>query len=61
MQVYPELFSFTKSSTTILADAISRENILELFHLPLSQQAFQQLSDLQDDFQQLALNDQNDS
>ena len=36
-------FSFMKSKTTILAEAKSRENILNLFHLPLSQQAFDHL------------------
>ena len=43
MHTYPELFSFVKSKTTILAEAKSRENILNLFHLPLSQQAFDHL------------------
>ena len=53
-------FSFVKSKTTILAEAKSRENILNLFHLPLSQQAFDQLTQLQQDLQQLTLNDNND-
>jgi len=57
---YAELFSFVKSKTTILAEAKSRENILNLFHLPLSQQAFDQLTQLQQDLQQLTLNDNND-
>jgi hypothetical protein len=61
MQAYLELFSFVKSSSTILAEAISRENILDFFNLPLSQQAFLQLNQLQQDFHQLALNEQSDS
>lgn len=61
IHAYPELFSFAKSKSTILAEAISRDSILELLHLPLSQQAFQQLNQLQQDFQLLSLNDQADS
>lgn len=41
---YPELFSFAKSHKTILADGKNNDNILELFHLPLSQHAFGQLA-----------------
>jgi len=33
---YPELHSYTKSDTIILAEAKNTNNILELFNLPLS-------------------------
>jgi hypothetical protein len=46
MLTYPELFSFAKSKSTILAEAVTMDNLLELFNLPLSQQAFQQLNQL---------------
>lgn len=61
MLTYPELFSFAKSKSTILAEAVTMDNLLELFNLPLSQQAFQQLNQLQQDLQQLTINDQADS
>jgi hypothetical protein len=61
MIAYPELYSFTKSKNAILAEAITSDNILNLFHLPLSQQAFGQLSQLQQDLQQITLNDNSDS
>jgi hypothetical protein len=36
MIAYLELYSFTKSRNTILAEAKTSDNILNLFHLPLS-------------------------
>jgi len=36
MITYPKLYSFAKTRNTILADAKSSENFLDLFHLPLS-------------------------
>ena len=56
MQAYPELFSFAKSKTTSLVQAKNCTNLLDLFHLPLSQQAFTQLSLIQGELQQLTLN-----
>jgi len=44
MIAYPELYSFIKSKNTILAEAKTSDNLLNLFHLPLSQQAFGQLT-----------------
>lgn len=60
MHSYPELFSFARSKTTILAEAKSRDSILSLFHLPLSQQAFDQLNQLRSDLQQINLNEEAD-
>jgi len=60
MIAYPELYSFIKSKNTILAEAKTSDNLLNLFHLPLSQQAFGQLTQLQQDLQQITLNDNND-
>jgi len=60
MHSFPELFSFVKSKTTILAAGKECENLLDLFHLPLSQQAFHQLTILDSDLQQLAVNENSD-
>jgi hypothetical protein len=57
---YPELHSFSKSNTRILAKAKNRNNILDLFNLPLSQEAFNQLGQLQQDLSLLELNENND-
>jgi hypothetical protein len=56
---YPELHLFSKSNTTILAEAKNR-NILDLFNLPLSQEALNQLGQLQQDLSLLGLNENND-
>jgi hypothetical protein len=55
------LYSYAKSKTTILADARNMENILELFHLPFSQQAFEQFNQLQQELEFLNLNNNDDS
>jgi hypothetical protein len=60
MQEYPELYSFTKSKTVSLAKAKGFNNLLDLFHLPLSQQAFAQLAQLESDLQHLTLNEDPD-
>lgn len=57
---YPELYSFSKSNTTILGEAKNRNNILDLFNLPLSQEAFNQPGQLQQDLSLLELNENND-
>jgi len=57
---YPELHSYAKSNATILAEAKNSNNILELLNLPLSQQAFSQLGQLQLDINVLQVNDNND-
>lgn len=60
-QAFPELFSFVKTKNTILIRAKQMDSLLELFHLPLSQQAFFQFEQLQLDLQQLEITDMPDS
>ena len=60
MLSYMELHSFSKSNTTVLAEAKNRNNILDLFNLSRSQEAFSQLAQLQQDLNSLQLNENND-
>ena len=60
MLSYMELHSFSKSNTTVLAEAKNRNNILDLFNLSLSQEAFSPLAQLQQDLNSLQLNENND-
>jgi hypothetical protein len=50
-----ELFSFVKSKTTTLAAGKDCPDLSFLFHLPLSNQAFAQMEQINSDFQQLTL------
>jgi len=50
---YPELYSFAKNKNISLANAKQTENIHNLFHLPLSEQAYDQLQRLQTDIERI--------
>jgi hypothetical protein len=45
---FPELFSFTRKPKITLAEVKAAPNLHDLFHLPLSVEAFSQLKQLQD-------------
>lgn len=60
MQEFPELFSFAKSKTITLARAKQATSLLDPFQLPLSQQPYSQLLQLELDIQQLVLTDMPD-
>ena len=60
MQAYPELFSFAKSKTITLAAGKDYPDLLSLFHLPLSNQAYAQLAQLSSDIQILTLTEEPD-
>jgi hypothetical protein len=59
---YPHLFSFAKNKEISFADAYSDNNgtIYNLFHLPLSTIAHEELLSLQDDIHDQELNGEND-
>lgn len=59
-QVFLELFSFAKSQTSTLAVAKRINPLSDLFHLPLSEQAYSQFLQLDSELQQLTLNDDSD-
>ena len=42
-QAYPELFSFAKLENLSVQKALSTTSIVQLFHLPLSSEAYSQL------------------
>jgi len=44
---FPELFSFAKSKTIIVAKVRDTESLQNLFHLPLSEEAYPQFLQLQ--------------
>jgi hypothetical protein len=50
-QSYPELFSYAKSQHIPLSNAVSTEPLEDLFHLPLSFEAFGQFQELTNIFQ----------
>ena len=60
MQAYPELFSFAKSKTITLVAGKDCPDLLSLFHLPLSNQAYAQLAQLSSDIQILTLTEEPD-
>lgn len=45
-QDYPKLFSFAKKANLSLQEVWSAPNFIELFHLPLSEQAYEQMQQL---------------
>jgi hypothetical protein len=59
-QSYPELFSYAKSQYTNLNAAASTVPFQDLFHLPLSIEAFGQFRDLSHSLRSLQLNQSND-
>jgi hypothetical protein len=46
-QKFPHLLSFAKKATTTIAKIVNTEFFEDLFHLPLSQQAFLELSEFE--------------
>jgi hypothetical protein len=44
-QKFPHLLSFAKKATATITEIVNTEFLEDLFHLPLSQQAFQELSE----------------
>jgi hypothetical protein len=55
------VFSFEKSKAATLAECCkARENLLDVFRLPLSQQAFNQLALLENGLRQITLNENTD-
>jgi hypothetical protein len=60
MQAYHELFSFAKSETIALAAGKDCPDLLSLFHLLLSNQAYAQLAQLSSDIQILTLTEEPD-
>ena len=59
-KAYPKLFSFAKSKTITLAAGKDCPDLLSLFHLPLSNQAYAQLAQLSSDIQILTLTEEPD-
>lgn len=59
-QVFPELFSFVKSQHTSLALAVSNPHFYELFHLPLTPEAYEQFVSLSEIIQGMQLQDTHD-
>ena len=48
-QAFPEIFSFTRNPHISVSAVLSADGPAALFHLPISQEAFQQLHQLADD------------
>ena len=59
-QAYPELFSFAKCHSTTVHMAVTNAQLHDLFHLPLSQEAFGQFQTLSDRLQSLNLQNTHD-
>jgi hypothetical protein len=59
--LYPHLHSYAKNENITLNQAINEESLYNLFHLPLSVIAHQELHDLQDDLNDLSTTNQNDT
>jgi hypothetical protein len=60
-QSYPELFSYVKYQHIFLSVAASTEPLQNLFHLPLSNEAFGQFQQFSDTSQSLQLSQSNDT
>jgi hypothetical protein len=45
---FPRLYSFVKNKNISVMDSLAAQNLDELFHLPLSEEAFLELQQLQD-------------
>jgi hypothetical protein len=57
---FPELFSFYTSNGFTVAQAASLPNLYDIFHLPLSAEAYQQYVSLNHDLQELRLTEDTD-
>jgi hypothetical protein len=58
---YPELHSFAVDNQVSVKSMLRAENLHNMFHLPLSAQAFEQYYDLELSLQSLDITDDNDS
>jgi hypothetical protein len=56
-QTFPELFSFVRNQHITISSAASNTHLYELFHLPLSPEAFEQYVTLSECLQSLQLQD----
>lgn len=59
-QSYPHLFSYVKDQKLTVLQVAQLEDLTEIFHLPLSEEAFQQLQELQIMLNHLSLTDDPD-
>jgi hypothetical protein len=53
----PRLFSFAKTQKSSVAMFLETPNLIEHFHLPLSEQAYQEFQELQDSVQNIQVNE----
>jgi hypothetical protein len=58
--IFPELFSFVKNSKMTIKEAKEQEQFHGLFHLPISDQAYDQFLVLKGSWEQIVLNDAHD-
>jgi hypothetical protein len=59
-QQFPELFSFVKNTKLSIAEAKEHDHFAGFFHLPISEQAYDQYLELQVDWEQIALSNVHD-
>ena len=57
---FPQLFSFAKNKFISLRKALDSANIHDLFNLPVSVEAYDQMQELQFELSELVLSDEND-
>lgn len=57
---YPELFSFARNKSISVSELFTRQHIEDLFSLPLSAEAFEQLQSVQSFIDHFPLTDQED-
>ena len=58
---FPELFSFARNSKLSIKEALQKEQLIEIFQLPLSVQAHEQFLDLDATWGQIMVNNTNDT
>jgi hypothetical protein len=59
-QQFPELFSFVKNTKLSIAEAKEQDHFARFFHLPISEQAYDQYLELQVVWEQIALSNVHD-
>jgi hypothetical protein len=59
-QKFPELFSFVKNTKLSIKEAKEQDQFASFFHLPISEQAYEQYLELQVAWEQIALNNTHD-
>ena len=57
---FPELYSFAKNKSISLSKALGTVTFHDLFSLPVSIEAYNQLQDFQLELSEILLNDEND-